>query len=121
MRSTMSFQAKRELLVQVAPRYREADPAQKSVMLTEFIAATGYNRKYAIRLLSGPIMSPAPLKRTRARWYGSAVQNALAIAWAAANYICAKRLVPFFPELVPVLEHHGHLQMTDAVRAQVLA
>jgi hypothetical protein len=29
-------------------------------------------------------------------------------------------LVPFLPELVPVLEHHGHLQLTDAVRAQVL-
>lgn len=122
MRSTMKFQSKRELLVQVAQRYRESDHPQKSVMLSEFIAATGYNRKYAIRLLSGPILSPpAPLKRTRARCYGVAVQEALAVAWAAANYICAKRLVPFLPELVPTLERHGHLQLTDVVRAQVLA
>lgn len=122
MRSTMRFQSKRELLMQVAPRYRESDHPQKSVILSEFIAATGYNRKYAIRLLSGPILSPpGPLKRTRARYYGPAVQDALAIAWAAANYICAKRLVPFLPELVPTLERHGHLQLTDAVRAQVLA
>jgi hypothetical protein len=121
MRSSMKFQSKRELLVQIASRYRESDHAQKSVMLSEFIAATGYNRKYAIRLLSEPIMSPpAPLKRARARSYGPVVQEALAIAWAAANYICAKRLVPFLPELVPTLERHGHLQLTGAVRAQVL-
>jgi hypothetical protein len=117
----MKFQSKRELLVQVAPRYREADHAQKLVMLSEFVAATGYNRKYAIRLLSGPIVAPAPLKRTRAPCYGPAVQEALGVAWAAANYICAKRLVPFLPELVPTLERHGHLQLTDAVRAQVMA
>ena len=41
MRSLMSFRAKRELLVQVAPRYHEATHAQKSVVLDEFLAATG--------------------------------------------------------------------------------
>src|SRR4030095_12619720 len=37
-----------------------------------------------------------------------------------ANGICAKRLVPFLPELVPTLERHGHLVVTDEVRAQLL-
>jgi len=49
------------------------------------------------------------------------VQDALVIAWAAANRICAKRLVPFLPELVPVLERHGHLTLPDPVRVQLLA
>ena len=47
----MSFQAKRELLRQVAPRYQAARHRQRSVILDEFVAATGYARKYAIRLL----------------------------------------------------------------------
>ncbi len=47
----MSFRAKRELLVQVAPRYRAARHGQRSVILDEFVAVTGYDRKYAIRLL----------------------------------------------------------------------
>ena len=47
----MSFQGKRELLAQVAPRYREASRKEKSVILNEFIAATGYPRKYAISRL----------------------------------------------------------------------
>ena len=113
----MSFQAKRELLAQIAPRYREASHSQRSVILNEFVAATGYARKYAIRLLTQPLpLATSPIKRPRARHYGKAVQDALLIAWAAANYICAKRLVPFLPELVAELERHGHLTLTDEVR-----
>lgn len=96
----MSFQTKRELLAQVAPRYREAAHVQKSVILDEFVASTGYARKYAIRLLCQSVSLPTVIKRPRPRRYGKAVQEALATAWAAANFICAKRLVPFLPELV---------------------
>ena len=63
----MRFQAKRELLVQVAARYRDASHAQKSVILDEFVAATGYQRKYAIRVLSQPLPVSAPIRRPRAR------------------------------------------------------
>jgi hypothetical protein len=118
----MSFPAKRELLVQVTPRYREADHREKTVILDQFVAATGYVRKYAIRLFH----KPAPLRvqtiqRPRARRYGKEVQEALAIAWTAANCICAKRLVPFLPALVPSLEAHGHLTLSDDVRTQLFA
>src|SRR3954463_7327557 len=117
----MSFRAKRELLAQVAPRYREAGHAQKSVVLDEFVAPTGYVRKYAIRLLAQPVPEPAPIRRPREPRYGPAVREALRVAWTAANAICSKRLVPFLPELVPVLERHGHLQLTDEVRTLLLA
>jgi hypothetical protein len=117
----MSFLAKRELLARVAPRYQGAPPKQKSVILDEFVAVTGYDRKYAIRLLAHPVITPHPLTRPRERFYGAAVQDALVVAWTAANRICAKRLVPFLPELVPALERHGHLTLTDAVREQLLA
>jgi hypothetical protein len=36
----MSFQAKRELLLQTAPRYQAARHGQKSIILDEFVAAT---------------------------------------------------------------------------------
>ena len=66
VRSTLSFRAKRELLVQVAPRYRAARHGQRSVILDEFVAVTGYDRKYAIRLLLGPVKAPQPIRRPRA-------------------------------------------------------
>ena len=120
VRSMMSFQGKRELLGQVAPRYREASREQKTVILNEFIAATGYARKYAIRLLTlRVISSPVPIRRPRARRYGKEVQEALSIAWAATNYIASKRLAPFLEELVPALEEHGHLKLSEEARSQL--
>jgi len=117
----MSFQAKRELLGQVAPRYREASGTQKHHILDEFVATTGYARKYAIRVLGQPAVPAAgPIARPREPRYGPAVVAALEVAWTAANFICAKRLVPFLPELVASLERHGHLALPDDVRAQLL-
>lgn len=118
----MSYQAKRELLHQVAPRYREASECEKTRILDELTAATGYARKYAIRLLNQPgLKVPKAIKRGRERRYGKDVQVALVVAWSAANCICGKRLVPFLPELVKSLEEHGHLALTDEVRNQLLA
>ncbi len=117
----MSFLAKRELLVQVASRYRDATGQQKSRILDEFVAATGYARKYAIHLLTQPELPPVqPLTRPRPRHYGSEVQAALALAWVAANEVCAKRLVPFLPDLVAALERHGHLTLSEETRMQLL-
>jgi len=118
----MSFETRRELLAQVAPRYRGANRKQKTVILDEFIASTGYKRKYAIRLLSLPqIPTVRAIKRPRARCYGEAVQKALRIAWCASNCIASKRLSPFLAELVPVLERHAHLELNDEVRHQLIS
>jgi hypothetical protein len=120
MRSHLSFRSKRELLLQIAPRYREASPALKTVILDEFVAATGYARKYAIRLLSHPEAPKLAIERPRPPHYGPEVQQALHLAWTAANHICAKRLIPFLPTLVESLEHHGHLEVSEESRAQLL-
>jgi hypothetical protein len=117
----MSFQSKRELLVQVAPRYREASHQQKSTILDEFIASTGYARKYAIRVLTMPtIPLAAPISRARKPSYGPEVQEALRVAWSAANHIGSKRLAPFLEELVSVLERHGHLELSQNAREQLV-
>jgi hypothetical protein len=70
--------------------------------------------------LTGLIREPAPIQRPRAPRYDAAVRDALAIAWEATNRLCGKRLVPFLPELVPSLERHGHLVLTEEVRARLL-
>ena len=92
MRIIMSFSSRRELLTKVWPRYREATRKQKTFILNEFIASTGYRRKYAIRLLSLPEIPVArTIKRPRSRFYGDAVEKALKIAWCASNGIASKR------------------------------
>ena len=121
MRSHLSFRSKRELLLQIAPRYREASAALKTVILDEFVAATGYARKYAIRLLSHPAAPKLTIERPRAPHYGPEVQQALHLAWTAANHICAKRLIPFLPTLVDSLERHRHLHLSEEGRTQLLS
>lgn len=119
MRSHLSYRAKRELLCQIAPRYREASSALKEVILDEFVAATGYARKYAIRLLNHPVDLKLTIERPP--HYGPEVQKALHLTWTAANHICAKRLIPFLPLLVESLERHGHLQLSEECRSQLLS
>ena len=59
----MTGTSKRELQLALRPRYRQADKAEKGRILEQFVAATGYHRKYAIALLKhGP-----PPRRSRGR------------------------------------------------------
>jgi hypothetical protein len=46
----MSQRSKRELTEAIRPRYLKANKSSKEQILNEFVAATGYHRKYAIRL-----------------------------------------------------------------------
>ena len=71
------------------------------------------------QIKNGP--APVSAKRSRKRWYGSDVEDALAIVWKAANFICAKRLIPFLPELIHVLERHGRLCVSEQTREKLLS
>ena len=123
----MSLPARRELLASTAPRYAKANKKLKQTILDEFTASTGYHRKYAIGLLKHYDPKTAKAKPRRAprqsqpRQYTKDVQQALVTVWKAANRICSKRLVPFLPEFVEVLEKYGHLSLSQETRERLLA
>ncbi len=95
-------------------------PAKQKI-LDEFVAATGYHRKYAISILKQDAhKQPSASVRHRARTYTAEVKDALVAVWRASNQLCSKRLVPFLPELVPALERHGHLSVSDQTRTTLL-
>jgi len=121
----MSVQASQELQQRIAARYRAATWKEKGRILNEFVAATGYGRKYAITRLNRSLDHPAienrpRSRRRRRRAYDESVQDALVVVWKAANCICSKRLVPFLPEFVAVLERFGHLSLSQEVRERLL-
>lgn len=123
MRRIMSLKSRQELVASLGPRCRQASRGEKHQTLNEFVAATGYHRKYAIRLLNQPgsALSPArPQRKGRQRVYTGEVQEALGVVWKAANRICSKRLVPFLPELVDALERHGHLALSAEIKTRLL-
>jgi hypothetical protein len=100
-------------------RYHKASRSEKAAVLEEFCRTTGYHRKSAIRLLKyAP--QPAKKRRGRPRKYGLEVNQALRVAWEATDCICSKRLAPFLPELVAVLERHHELVLGKETRALLL-
>ena len=52
VKEKMSIQSRKEYLKKVKKRYLRANKKEKSIMLSEFVKNTGYNEKYAIRVLS---------------------------------------------------------------------
>ncbi len=113
MMSKMSLQARRELIASVKLKYQQSDWKLKKGILDGVIAATDYQRKHAIRLLNSKQNGVAEQSKRIGRKpiYTDAIQKVLITVWQIANQICAKRLIPFLPELVASLERHGHLSL----------
>ena len=113
-------QSKHELVTALQRRYARARRAEKGQILDEFVAATGYHRKWAIELLRhGP--PPARSGRGgRPRVYSAVVVGALRTVWEARGELCGKRRAPFLAELVPALEAEGVLALEPALREPLL-
>jgi len=117
----MTIQSRRELLAAVILRYAKAQGREKEAILDEFVASTGYHRKYAIHLLHHPPAEGRRQKRRRPRRYNPKVEFALLDVWKVANCIAAKRLVPCLQEFVEALERHGELRLDPETRALLLS
>ena len=110
-----------ELVAALSRRYGESGREEKTRILDEFVAVTGYHRKHVMRLLRGGSSSrPAAALRAGRRLYDDAVREALVVLWEASDRICGKRLKPLLPTLVEAMERHGHLDLADDVRCRLL-
>ncbi|MGD0006300.1 MAG: DDE-type integrase/transposase/recombinase [Anaerolineaceae bacterium] len=117
----MSQHSKRELVEATRPRYLKANKAGKKHILNEFVANTGFHRKYAIRILRhGP--KPKGLKKKgHQKVYQGEVVQALSWIWEICGRICSKRLKPFLPEMVSVLERQNELHLTAETKTLLLS
>jgi len=116
----MSRRSKKELIEAIQPRYLKASRKDKKQILDEFIAATGYHRKYAIRVLKHRPKLKGLKKPGRQKVYDAAVIQALTTIWEICGRICSKRLKPFIPEMITVLERHHELFLDEPIKAQLL-
>src|SRR5262245_16052403 len=119
MAKRISMRARRELVAAVAERYRRSGGVEKSRILDELTAVTGWHRKHAIRAFSVSASKQRPRRAPR-RIYADHLRDVLIALWEASDRICGKRLKVMIPALLPALEHHGRLKLTEVDRALIL-
>jgi len=100
----MSKELKKDCLPKLQARYLRRSREGKSRMLDELCDDYKYERKYAIKLLSGGLapasgkVHPGPERR-----YGE-IQAVVQSIWLTAEQPCGKRLVPILRQWLPYYE-----------------
>jgi len=100
-------------------RYLAASKMEKGRMLDQFTMVTGCHRKAAIRLLRRTGQVKVKRRRGRPRRYGGDVVSALRQVWEASDRLCSKRLHPFLPELIAILQRHQEVSVNAQTEAQL--
>ncbi len=121
MAGQLSMATRRELVAAIRDRYGGATRQEKGRILDELVAVAGYHRKHAIRVLRRSEARAEGRGGRRGRRYGEDDREALIALWDASDRICSKRLKPLIPALLPALERHGQLRLSEAARARLLA
>lgn len=119
----MSLKSKRELLEVLRPRYLKANKVEKQKMLDEFTSATGYHRKHAIRVLKNQRQVQNHHNRKTKTYktiYRGEVVQALEQIWEICGQICSKRLQPYLPEAIKVLERHKEIELSKEAKDLLL-
>jgi hypothetical protein len=108
----LSLQVRREVSKETALRYQKSRKKEKTRILDEFVALTGYTRHHASWVLrTWGKRSPPKRTRDRPRVYDKRLFDALRKVWIVCDCICGKRLAPYLKVIVPVLIAHNELEV----------
>jgi hypothetical protein len=121
MKKRMTHAARAELAHAIRSRYGAATGNAKRRILDEFIAASGYHEKSAIRVLNKTRTAKEGHTRKRPSLYDEASRAALIVLWEASDRVCGKRLKALMPILLAAMERNGHLKLNEDIRAKILA
>jgi len=138
----LTMKEKQAVTKQLALTYKRTGKKEKGKILDTVIELAGYNRSYASRVLRerakprvlgkgrrGKVQitlvedertKRRKRSRKRPRKYDEDVFVALRKVWVICDCICGKRLGPYLPEIVPVLERWGELKIADEVRKKLI-
>ena len=114
----MDIDERRKYLDKVHPRYREANRAQKGLLLDEMVLVTGLHRKTVINHMNSPLDRKRRC-RERGKTYGPDVDDALRVIAESHDDICAERLQPNLVPMAEQLARHGELVVTEALLDQL--
>lgn len=118
----MSAKSRQEVLEQARHRYAGRGREGRSRLLDEVCQLTGYERKYAIKVLSGkrPIAGREKARRGGSRpQYGATERAVIQAIWQASEQPCGKRLKAALPLWLPFYEQRQGV-LAPGVRERVL-
>jgi len=113
----MSPRSKKEYVEAIFLRYKKASCKERTLILDEFCATSGYHRKHAIRLLRGFKRFVKPKLKKRGRppvYHRNLILKPLKTIWLAANLPCSKRLKVILPLWLP-----GYVLSFGALRPEI--
>jgi len=119
----MVLRSKQDYLETIRARYQQTGKKAKTLILDEFCATCGYNRKYAIRLLSKARQkgsrrgSKRPGPKTVYR--EEKLVEALKRIWFASDQMCSKKLKAAIPLWLPFYDAEFE-SMEDATKENLL-
>jgi len=116
----MGKNGRHEYLKAIRLRYRKAGKKEKGNILNEFCQVCGYNRKYAIRILSTSAKRKARKRPGRKPVYqDSQLLTVLKRIWLASDQMCSKKLKAALPLWLPFYEE-AYEPITTALENRLL-
>ena len=90
MDTKLTHASRKELADSLRRRYQSSSGKTKKLILSEFIASTGYHPKYAVHLLNtaDATLPKRPQTRNRPSLYDDAARLALIVLWEASDRVC---------------------------------
>lgn len=137
----LKMSERKSLVQEVAPRYQQARKKEKGKILDEFVETTGYNRKYAIHILSneGRVFHRRVSKDSkwvrlkthhrggdrshagRKKIYDETVQNGILKIWRYFDHMCSKLSKSFIATNIDDLYRSKRLKLDPRSREKLLS
>lgn len=118
----MTAMTKKELISTVKNRYLKANKEGKGKILDEFCQNTGYNRKYATRILqagydNNRIKSRG--RKPRKKIYSNEVILPVVKIWELLEYPCGQRLQPMLAPMADCLIRCNEMKISDEIKCRL--
>jgi hypothetical protein len=120
MDAKMSLETRREVMVKLRGRYRNAGFKYRVKLIDQAVQLLGYHRKSAIRFL-GAVPRAAQARSGRpCKYDAGAMLPALKAIWLCGQQPCGKRLAAMMPDWIPGYEAY-HQSLSAPLKEQLLS